>query len=46
MFIPTVLQNGFVIMRVQPFWQGVAVGVVLIAAVYFDQLKRRARARV
>jgi ribose transport system permease protein len=45
MFIPTVLQNGFVIMRVQPFWQGVAVGVVLIAAVYFDQLKRRARAR-
>jgi ribose transport system permease protein len=45
MFIPTVLQNGFVIMRVQPFWQGVAVGVVLIAAVYVDQLKRRARER-
>lgn len=45
MFIPTVLQNGFVIMRVQPFWQGVAVGVVLIAAVYVDQLKRRTRER-
>lgn len=45
MFIPTVLQNGFVIIRVQPFWQGVAVGVVLIAAVYVDQLKRRARER-
>jgi ribose transport system permease protein len=45
MFIPTVLQNGFVIMRVQPFWQGVAVGVVLVAAVYVDQLKRRARER-
>jgi len=45
MFIPTVLQNGFVIMRVQPFWQGVAVGVVLIVAVYVDQLKRRARER-
>jgi ribose transport system permease protein len=45
MFIPTVLQNGFVIMRVQPFWQGVAIGVVLIAAVYVDQLKRRTRDR-
>lgn len=45
-FIPTVLQNGFVILRVQPFWQSVAVGVVLIAAVYVDQLKRRARERL
>jgi len=45
-FIPTVLQNGFVILRVQPFWQEVAVGVVLIAAVYVDQLKRRARERL
>jgi ribose transport system permease protein len=45
-FIPTVLQNGFVIMRVQPFWQGVAVGVVLIAAVYVDQIKRRSRERL
>jgi ribose transport system permease protein len=45
-FIPAVLQNGFVILRVQPFWQEVAVGVVLIAAVYVDQLKRRARDRL
>lgn len=44
-FIPSVLQNGFVILGVQPFWQGVAIGAVLIAAVYFDQLKRRARNR-
>jgi ribose transport system permease protein len=44
-FIPTVLQNGFVILRVQPFWQQVAVGAVLIAAVYVDQLRRRARQR-
>lgn len=45
-FIPTTLQNGFVILRIQPFWQEVAVGVVLIAAVYVDQLKRRARDRL
>jgi ribose transport system permease protein len=42
-FIPPVLQNGFIIMRVQPFWQQVAVGAVLVLAVYVDQLKRRAR---
>jgi ribose transport system permease protein len=39
-FIPAVLQNGFVIVGVQPFWQQVAVGAVLIAAVFFDQLRR------
>ncbi len=43
-FIPAVLRNGFIIVGVQPFWQQVAVGAVLIAAVYFDQL-RRARTR-
>ena len=43
-FIPAVLTNGFVIIGVQTFWQQVAVGAVLIAAVYFDQL-RRARKR-
>jgi ribose transport system permease protein len=42
-FIPAVLQNGFVILRVQSFWQQVAVGAVLILAVYLDQLKRRSR---
>jgi ribose transport system permease protein len=40
-FIPAVLQNGFVIVGVQPFWQQVAVGAVLILAVYLDQLRRR-----
>ncbi len=39
-FIPAVLQNGFVIVGVQAFWQQVAVGAVLIAAVYLDQLRR------
>jgi len=44
-FIPTVLQNGLVVEGVQPFWQNVAIGFILIAAVYLDQLKRRARDR-
>jgi ribose transport system permease protein len=44
-FIPAVLENGFVIQGVQPFWQEVAVGAVLILAVYLDQLRRRARFR-
>jgi ribose transport system permease protein len=44
-FIPAVLQNGFVILGVQPFWQSVAVGAFLVAAVYIDQLRRRARPR-
>lgn len=45
-FIPTVLQFGFVIIRVQPYWQTVAVGIVLVAAVWVDQLKRSARERL
>lgn len=39
--IPAVLLNGFVIVGVQPFWQEVAVGSVLLFAVYLDQLRRR-----
>lgn len=45
LFIPAVLQNGFVITGVQPFWQQVAVGAVLIIAVYIDQVRRAAGAR-
>jgi len=44
-FIPAVLQNGFIILGVPAYWQGVAVGAVLILAVYVDQLRRRGRAR-
>jgi ribose transport system permease protein len=44
-FIPAVLRNGFVIVGVQPFWQQVAVGAVLIIAVYLDQLRRAKYAR-
>ncbi|MGU3646496.1 ABC transporter permease [Microbacterium sp. C23T] len=45
LFIPAVLQNGFVIIGVQPFWQQVAVGAVLIIAVYVDQVRRSAAMR-
>lgn len=45
-FIPTVLRNGLVIARVQPFWQNVAIGIVLILAVYLDQRRRRAEERM
>ena len=40
-----VLLNGFVVLGLPPFWQQVAVGAVLIGAVYFDQLRRRLRDR-
>ncbi len=44
-FIPAVLQNGFVIVGVETFWRDVAVGAVLILAVYLDQLRRRSQYR-
>ena len=44
-WIPAVLQNGFIIIGVQSYWQMVAVGVVLIVAIYLDQLRRRAQNR-
>jgi ribose transport system permease protein len=45
LFIPIVLQNGFVQTNVQPFWQQVVVGAVLIAVVYVDQKRRTAAQR-
>jgi ribose transport system permease protein len=44
-FIPAVLINGFVIVGVAPFWQNIAVGLILIGAVYVDQLRRRRAVR-
>jgi len=44
-FIPVILLNGFVILGIPPFWQTVAMGAVLILAVWIDQLKRRLRKR-
>lgn len=45
LFIPAVLQSGFVIIGVSPYWQTVAVGAILIAAVYVDQQRRVAASR-
>ena len=45
LFISATLQNGFVIIGIQPFWQQVVVGAVLIAAVYVDQQRRAAALR-
>jgi ribose transport system permease protein len=44
-FIPAVLNSGLVIIGVQQYWQDVAVGAVLVFAVYLDQLRRRSRER-
>jgi ribose transport system permease protein len=45
LFIPATLQDGFVIIGIQPFWQQVVVGAVLIAAVYVDQRRRASALR-
>jgi ribose transport system permease protein len=39
--IPAVLANGFIIVGVEPYWQGFAIGAVLIVAVSIDQARRR-----
>jgi ribose transport system permease protein len=44
-FIPIVLQYGFIVSGVKPFWQQVAIGAVLVLAVYLDQIRRRAQYR-
>jgi len=44
-WIPAVLQNGFIITRIQPYWQMIAVGAVLVAAVALDQWRRRSQNR-
>jgi len=44
-FIPAVLATGLIIIGVQQYWQDVAVGAVLVAAVYIDQLRRQRRDR-
>jgi ribose transport system permease protein len=39
-FLPVTLLAGFVMLDVRPFWQYIAVGVILIAAVYLDGARR------
>lgn len=40
-FIVSILVTGLVLLNVQPYWQQVAVGAVLIVAVVLDQVRRR-----
>jgi ribose transport system permease protein len=42
-FIPVVLASGLIIVGLPSFWQEVAVGIVLLAAVLLDQYRRRSR---
>jgi ribose transport system permease protein len=44
-FIPAFLQNGLNIIHVNQYWQYVVTGIVLVAAVYLDQLRLRLRNR-
>ena len=40
-FIPVTLLYGFTIIGISSLWQSVAVGVVIVAAVLIDQVRRR-----
>lgn len=42
--IPVVLGTGLILMRVDPFYQLIAIGAILLAAVYFQE-RRRGRFR-
>ena len=44
-WIPAILRNGFIIIGVNSYWQMVAVGAVLILAVWVDQLRRGKQSR-
>jgi len=38
--IPVMMGNGLIILRVQPFYQLIVVGIILVIAVYLDQRRR------
>lgn len=42
-FIMTILNNGFTLLGVSAFYQQMAIGAIVIFAVYFDLLQRRVR---
>lgn len=44
-FIPVVLANGLIINGAAAFWQEIIVGVILVAAVAFDEWRRGAASR-
>jgi ribose transport system permease protein len=45
-FIPELLAAGLIIAYVNQYWQYILTGLVLGAAVYLDQIRRRLRERV
>ncbi len=42
-FLLTTIANGANLLNVNPFWQLIITGVLIIVIVYFDQLRRRRR---
>jgi ribose transport system permease protein len=44
-FIPQVLNSGLQIIGLNQYWQEVAIGAVLVGAVYLDQFRRRLQDR-
>jgi ribose transport system permease protein len=44
-FIPQVLNTGLEIAGVNEYWQQVAIGLILVGAVYLDRFRRRLRER-
>ena len=39
--IISIIQNGLIFLGINPFWQFIAVGAVIILAVLVDQAKKR-----
>jgi len=44
-FAPAMLASGLIIIGVNQYWQYILTGLVLGAAVYLDQIRRRLRER-
>ena len=42
-FILATINNGANLLNVNPFWQLIITGALIIVIVYFDQLRRRRR---
>lgn len=42
-FIMGVLRNGLNLLNVSPFWQQIAIGVIIVLAVYVDQVRRKTK---
>jgi len=43
LLIMQVVTNGLVVVKVDPYWQTVAIGLIMIAAVAIDILRRKSK---